>query len=398
MMINDDLIISIFYNKETGRLNPAYELILNKSENIDILNYLKTRFKDSNSIKETLYRIYNKIETPPFCPICGNIIPISDRNFYNKTCSKICAAKYQHLSYEKTCIEKYGVKNVLARKEIIEKKKETYLKNYGVDNPAKSKIIQEKIKETCIEKYDVDNVRKSQIIKNKIKQTCKEKYGEEYYTKTEIYKEQSKNTFLKNYGVDNIFKLEEVRKNIKKLWKEKYKVDYPWQCEEVKEKKRLNTQKKYGVDYTIQLDWVKEKALETKRRNKTFNTSKIEEQIYQWLLEEFPENDIIRQYKEERYPFCCDFYIKSLDLFIEIQGTWSHGPHPFDKENPDDIKLLEEWKEKSKKSKYYEKAVIGWTIKDVEKRNKAKENNLIFLEIFDTINKFDLITLIYNII
>lgn len=58
-MINDDLIISIFYNKETGRLNPAYKLILNKSENIDILNYLKTRFKDSNSIKETLYRIYN---------------------------------------------------------------------------------------------------------------------------------------------------------------------------------------------------------------------------------------------------------------------------------------------------------------------------------------------------
>lgn len=85
-------------------------------------------------------------------------------------------------------------------------------------------------------------------------------------------------------------------------------------------------------------------------------------------------------------------------MFIEIQGTWSHGPHPFDKENPDDIKLLEEWKEKSKKSKYYEKAVIVWTIKDVEKRNKAKENNLIFLEIFDTINKFDLITLIYNII
>ena len=44
--------------------------------------------------------------------------------------------------------------------------------------------------------------------------------------------------------------------------------------------------------------------------------------------------DTIRQYKDSRYPYNCDFYIPCLDLFIEFQGYWTHGEHPF---NPNDI-------------------------------------------------------------
>lgn len=86
---------------------------------------------------------------------------------------------------------------------------------------------------------------------------------------------------------------------------------------------------------------------------KQYNISKIEEQVYQWLIEKFSTENVIRQYKEKRYPFCCDFYIKTFDLFIEINGNWTHGPHPFNDNNKEDLTLLEEWKSKSISSKYY---------------------------------------------
>lgn len=93
-------------------------------------------------------------------------------------------------------------------------------------------------------------------------------------------------------------------------------------------------------------------------------------------------DNISRQYKTKEYPFYCDFYIKPLNLYIEIQGYWAHGLHPFDKTNNDDIHKLEIWKEKSKNNVQYEKAINIWTVKDVLKREIAKQNNLNYLEIF----------------
>ena len=42
------------------------------------------------------------------------------------------------------------------------------------------------------------------------------------------------------------------------------------------------------------------------------------------------------------------------------------------------------WQEKSKNSKYYQNAIENWTIRDVEKRDIAKKNNLNWIEIFST--------------
>ena len=44
------------------------------------------------------------------------------------------------------------------------------------------------------------------------------------------------------------------------------------------------------------------------------------------------------------YPFKCDFYIIDYDLYIEIQGTWMHGKHPYNKNNENDALLLQKWK------------------------------------------------------
>lgn len=102
----------------------------------------------------------------------------------------------------------------------------------------------------------------------------------------------------------------------------------------------------------------------------------------------------IRQYKSSQYPFACDFYLTDYDTYIEIQGLWTHGGHPFDKNNQNDIDKLNFWK--SKKSEYYKDAIKTWTIRDVQKRNIAKNNNLNYYEFFscrvcDIIKKFEYI-------
>lgn len=128
------------------------------------------------------------------------------------------------------------------------------------------------------------------------------------------------------------------------------------------------------------IKWSEESRLkyyDTMSKNNWFQNSRVEENFYLDLKKIYSEEDIVRQYfDKERYPFRCDFYIKSEDLFIELNRFWHHGPHPFNENNPEDMKLLEEWKEKAKTRKQYKEAIKTWTIRDIKKIQKAKENNL----------------------
>lgn len=120
-----------------------------------------------------------------------------------------------------------------------------------------------------------------------------------------------------------------------------------------------------------------QKQNNTKRKNKSFNKSKPEDDIYKYLVEEFSEQDVIRNYTDKRYPFNCDFYIKSLDLFIECNFSWTHGGHWFDENNKADINKLNNWINGN--TKYYNNAINTWTQRDVKKRKIAKLNNLNYL-------------------
>lgn len=72
-------------------------------------------------------------------------------------------------------------------------------------------------------------------------------------------------------------------------------------------------------------------------------------------------------------------------MFLEINGNWTHRPHPFRENNPEDLDRLNLWKSKGESSKYYIAAIKVWTITDVKKRNTAKENNFKYLEIFENL-------------
>ena len=261
---------------------------------------------------------------------------------------------YQKIS--QTCINKFGVDSPLKNKEVREKIKQTNIQKYGVDNLFKSNIIKEKIKQTNIQKYGVDNLFKNDIIKEKIKQTNIQKYGVDYLFKSNIIKEKIKQTNIQKYGVDNPLKNKEIREKIKQTNIQKYGVDNPLKNKEIWKKSQDNRQ--------------------------ISSKSKLENNFLNYLKLKYESDDIITQYKSKEYPYYCDFYIKSINLYIEIQGHWTHNDHPFDINNLNDQLIMNKWRTKSLSDKYYKNALNTWTIKDVEKRNTAIQNNLNYLEIF----------------
>ena len=123
---------------------------------------------------------------------------------------------------------------------------------------------------------------------------------------------------------------------------------------------------------------IKEKSNETKRRNNSFKKSDKEVQCKKLLENKF--NDVKTQYSSDKYPFNCDFYIVSLDLYIECNFHWTHGKHKFDENNIEDIQTLELWK--SKGTKYFDNAINTWTKRDINKFNYAETNNLNYLAFY----------------
>lgn len=127
-------------------------------------------------------------------------------------------------------------------------------------------------------------------------------------------------------------------------------------------------------------------------KNNTYKTSKLEDRCYDLLCTKF--NVIERNYFDEnRYPFACDFYILEIDTFIEIHNHWCHNNHLFSNSEEDNY-ILNIWKEKSKKSDFYKRAIKVWTIEDIARYNTAIKNNLNYLIFYteeEFLNWFDLL-------
>ena len=205
---------------------------------------------------------------------------------------------------------------------------------------------------------------KTSEVRNKIKQTCLERYGVEHNWQSEQSKQSSKQTCLERYGVEYTFQSENNKLKSKQTWLSKYGVDHPLKSDIVKSK----------IDYNLMVKHINE----TKRKNNSFNISKQEDECYALLKEKYP--DVIRQYMDERYPFNCDFYIKSEDKFIELNYHPSHNKHPFDETNEEDIKLLESLKYEN--SDWSNMIIDVWCNRDVHKLNTAIKNNLNYKVIY----------------
>lgn len=362
-MIDDQYIINKFYIKDN---RCGYRISGQASKNIneEEYKYLINRFNDSNSIKETIQRIFYKIEEKNKCPICGK--PVlwvgkKKRKMLN-TCSLECGFKLRTQHIKETCLKKYGVENCFQSEEKKQKIKETLLKKYGVDNAQKSKEIKCKTEQTLLKKYGHSNFGGGEIAKRKIKQTKLEHFGNENYVNIEKIKQ----TKLEKYGDENYNNLYKHNKTCLT----RFGVKWYTQSEEHKNKlteineKRRNTLKKHG--YLVY--------------------SQAESIILNLLRKKFKK--VICQYYSEQYPFCCDFYISDIDTYIEYQGYFTHGTHPFNENDENDINELNELinlnnNHKKPNNNLYHSKIKTWTIYDVQKRNIAKQNNINYIEFYN---------------
>lgn len=187
---------------------------------------------------------------------------------------------------------------------------------------------------------------------------------------------------------------------------EKYGVPYATQNPQIMEKLRETNTERYGAPYILQMDGFKDKTKENMtekfgsleafyayvydcaikslaKHRKNGGKTEIEQLTYEYLVDIFGEDDVVyNSLIDERYPFHVDFYIKSRDVFIEINAFWTHGEHRFNPNDESDVKLLDEWKNKSENSKKYKIAVDTWSEKDVLKINTAEENGLYYIPIW----------------
>ena len=357
-MSNQELIEYLTDN--SGEYNKRINRKYLETHDLNILHILYNVYDDLSEktpVYEIYYRLKNNLKKRPVCIICGKPVKYTSGH-YAKFCSKEC--QYSDLGKKitkeikiKSNLEKYGVEHTSQLKEVTDKRTKS-----RADHVNK---IQQHVRESLYKKYGAYDVMHIPHILQKIKNTNLKKFGVEFPLQqlkkenSEIYQKISQ-TCINKFGVDSPLKNKEVREKIKQTNIQRYGVDNPLKNKEIWKKSQDNRQ--------------------------ISSKSKLENNFLNYLKLKYESDDIITQYKSKEYPYYCDFYIKSINLYIEIQGHWTHNDHPFDINNLNDQLIMNKWRTKSLSDKYYKNALNTWTIKDVEKRNTAIQNNLNYLEIF----------------
>lgn len=317
------------------------------SQFIDLYNdLLKWSFPDSFTFSQKLYHfLHNDTHLKlGYCEICNKRC-----NFKNIT-SGYCrfCPKCIYKSSERNSKISIGRTSYWKNIDFNEKERQINLIKSTISN----KTIEEKAqisKKMLITKSQKSNDDKK-MTSLKMSNSQKNRWRNKSEEEMKIYSENVK-SFWKSHP-------EILKENAKKI------------------KKVLENKSDEEIQNSINKQW------ETKIKLGTASSSSIEDSIALWLDE--INIKYMRNYNKDcRYPFHCDFYLPDTDYFIEIQGYWSHGGHPYDPNNLIDNETLSKWIKKSRMGhKQYTGAIHVWTETDIKKRTFAKNNSINFLEIF----------------
>jgi hypothetical protein len=219
------------------------------------------------------------------CKICGGKTEFKGLYWgYNNCCSQKCSNTFRNKNKIKSLENLYGVDNIYKSKEIIEKIKRT--KNIKYKDPNYNN--REKSIKTNFKKYGVSHPLKNKDIKIKQQNTNLKKYGHKCSLKNKEVQKKSIETNLKKYGVR--YPIQNKKIHLKQ------------QKSALKIKKYKNTEIIYQGSFELDfLDNFYDKFKDLSR-GKTIK---------------YYHNKKLRYY----YP---DFYLPSLNLIIEIKGSYYH--------------------------------------------------------------------------
>lgn len=290
--------------------------------------YLSTRYEDSNSLLESFYRIQHNIDRRPTCRCCHH--PVTFINL----------SRGYHTYYSAKCSMKDPA--------TIHKMQSAMKEKYNVTWYSKSDDYKKKIHEVSIKKYGCWHFTQSDVVRQNSINAVRKKYGVDYVFQSDVVKQKICNTNLQRYGVENISQNKDIAKR--------------------KSVKMASTESQAKHNQSL-------------KKNQSYRKSNFEEMAYMMIKEKYP--DVQRQFRSEQYPFNCDFYIPSLDLYIEIQGSQYHHFHPYDPTNLNDVAELDHMKKKSVTHRQYNSIIQTWTITDPYKRKTAKENGVNLIEFWN---------------
>lgn len=347
----DSVVDEVFKNITSygRRLNSKRLLHLKTwiKQQLQFLNTNSYAF-DDYGMNECVYFIFYGMSSFPKCPICGSLLDDPKRflNIYQgftTTCSRKCGEMYREMSYEKTCLDRYGVPHYAMNKERYELRCDNLEKNLGVRNVFQLKSTKKQIKQSKKmnhgdENYvNVELARKHRYEKNdgkweskessdKRRQTFIQNYGVDNNMKSKNGLKAYEDAIEKKYGngIRNISQVDEVKKKKVKTCQKNYGVDYPLQSDAVKAKYQSSCIDLYGVPYPMQNSEIHQKAKAKYFYDSKWFDSAPEIAFYIWLsdtgipFEYKPLSALTYECNGKMHHYFPDF--KVGDLYFEIKG------------------------------------------------------------------------------
>ena len=267
------------------------------------------------------------------CFHCGKLFKqrmirknLEQKHFF---CSNACVNKAQtaggvlHDIKRQKYQQSLGVDWPMQSSIVKEKSRMTCMDRYGVPNSAQAEHVQAKLRATNLERYGFECVLGSPEIRERAKQTSRERYGTDFPSQSQCVRDQTRETCMERYGVSVTSKADCVKKKMRDTNMERYGGPAPMCSEQVQKKAQETWLSIYGVDHPSKDPTIFAKILETTRLNRKYYRSKPEDACHEMLCELFGEEDIIRQKHLHRWPI--DFYIKSQDCYLQLDGVYWHG-------------------------------------------------------------------------
>lgn len=222
-----------------------------------------------------------------------------------------------------TSVEKYGVEIPMQSNEILEKRKQTCLEVYGVESVSNITKVIEKKRQTFIRNWGADHPMKTTIGRQRHSERLKQRTVEQ----RNLTCMKTRHTNLERYGVEHLMSdpTSEYRKQRDATMLERYGNVIPTKTDVVKEKTQQTCRERFGAPYPMMNDDIKAKMIDSTNLRGLYRKSRPEDRMFELLIEQFGIDDVKRQVRPKNSNWSIDFYVQSIDTWIQIDGVYWHG-------------------------------------------------------------------------